>query len=63
MIYDIVAWIIVFVAFSLAFRQLWKVVGLFRKDVNPCSMCGNSTCQLKDLKNGKINHITTNKIS
>ena len=62
MIYDIIAWIIVVSAFGYVVRRLIKVVSLFKKDVNPCSMCGNSACQLKSLKGKNLNYIGTNKI-
>jgi len=62
MIYDIIAWIIVVSAFGYVVRRLIKVVSLFKKDVNPCSMCGNSACQLKSLKGKNLSYIGTDKI-
>jgi hypothetical protein len=53
MIYDIIAWIIIASAFAYSIKRVLKVVGLFTKDVNPCSICANTDCQLKNLKNIK----------
>jgi len=51
MIYDIIAWVIIGLAFFSAGKQFVNSIKLFKKGVNACALCSNSDCALKNMKN------------